>query len=256
MFCNSKSRQLLNIYKVVKYMAKINEVTVTAGKVYKRKVFVRLAKIIVLLLLVVVSLTYFILYMINNGAGFTIRVDKELTTSNIFLTLDDSAKSKNLTRSLSSKAVDYMDNISINWIDQDVDTQAVGSHNGNNYYAYTFFLVNKGDETINYWYQISIEDTLLNLDEAIRVMVFHNGEKTVYAKLNSNTKKPESGTKKFYNDGIPVLEEVKNFAPGDKDRFTVVVWIEGDDPDCNNELIGGGIKMSMKMTEERIERDK
>ena len=235
-------------------MAKVNEVTITADKLYKRKLFVRLAKIIVLMLLAIISITYFVLYMINNGAGFTIRVDRELTNSNIFLTLDESAKKKSLTRSLTSKSVDYMDNISINWIDQDVDTQAVGTHNGDNYYAYTFFLVNAGDEIINYWYEVDIEDTLLNLDEAIRVMIFRNGEKTVYAKLNSSTKKPEEGTKAFFKTGIPVLEEVRNFSPKDKDRFTVVVWIEGDDPDCNNELIGGGIKMSMKITEERIER--
>lgn len=229
-------------------------VTVTAEKVYRRKVFTRLAKIIALLLLIIISLVYFVLFMINNGAGFTIRVDKDMVSSHIFLTLDESNKNKNMTRSLKSKAVDYMDNISINWINQNVDTEAVGTHNGDNYYAYTFFLVNHGSQTINYWYEIDIEDTLLNLDEAIRVMVYHNGVRTVYAKKNSTTGKPEVGTKEFFKDSIPVLERVRNFAPGDKDRFTVVVWIEGDDPDCNNQLLGGGIKMNMKMTEERIER--
>lgn len=235
-------------------MAKNNEVTITANKYYKRKVFLRLAKIVALFLIVIISLVYFILYMVYNGAGFTIRVDREMTKSNIFLTLDSSDKNKDLTRSLTSKSVDYMDNISINWINQDVDTEAVGSHNGDNYYAYTFYLLNKGSETINYWYEIDIEDTLLNLDEAIRVMVYRNGERTVYAKLNSSTNKPEEGTKAFFKPGIPVLERVRDFTPKSKDKFTVVVWIEGDDPDCNNELLGGGIKMSMKMTEERTER--
>ena len=32
------------------------------------------------------------------------------------------------------------------------------------------------------------------------------------------------------------------------------MWIEGDDPDCNNDLLGGGIKMHMDITEERIIR--
>lgn len=233
-------------------MAKINEVTMTADRVYKRKVFAKLSKVIFLLLFAIISLVYFILYMIYNGGGFTIRVDRDLTNSNIFLTLDENGGAK--TRSLSSKAVEYMDNISINWIDQDVDTQAIGTHNGDNYYAYSFYLINDGDETLNYWYEIDIEDTLLDLDEAIRIMVYRNGERTVYAKENSTTGEAEAGTKEFFSKGIPVLEEVLNFAPGDKDRFTVVVWIEGDDPDCNNELIGGGIQMSMQMTEERIER--
>lgn len=233
-------------------MAKVNEVTVTADRVYKRKVFAKLSKVIFLLLFAIISLIYFVLYMIYNGGSFTIRLDRDLTNSNIFLTLDENSNTG--TRSLTSKAVEYMDNISIKWISPTVDTEAVGTHNGDNYYAYTFYLANQGDETLNYWYEIDIEDTLLNLDEAIRVMVYRNGERTVYAKPNSKTGEPEEGCKNFFDSGIPVLEEVKDFAPGDKDRFTVVVWIEGDDPDCNNSLIGGGIKMSMKLTEERIER--
>ena len=58
-------------------MAKNNEVTITANKYYKRKVFLRLAKIVALFLIVIISLVYFILYMVYNGAGFTIRVDRE-----------------------------------------------------------------------------------------------------------------------------------------------------------------------------------
>ena len=73
--------------------------------------------------------------------------------------------------------------------------------------------------------------------------------------LNEETQTPEEGTKAFFSDNIAVLEERKDFSPGDKDRFTVVVWIEGDDPDCNNDLIGGGIKMHMDITEERLIRN-
>lgn len=233
-------------------MPKINEITVSAKKVYRKKLFIKLTKMLFALLFAVVSIIYFILYLMNNGAGFTIRVDRDLTNSNIFLSLDPTGK--NGTRYLLSKSVEYMDNISVKWIRSDIDTEAVGSHNGDNYYAYTFFLANLGDETINYWYEIDIQDVLLNLDEAIRVMVYRNGERTIYAKANSKTGSAEEGTKMFFATGIPVVEEVEKFAPGDVDRFTIVVWIEGDDPDCNNQLIGGGIKMSMKMTEERIER--
>ena len=40
--------------------------------------------------------------------------------------------------------------------------------------------------------------------------------------------------------------------PGKKDRFTIVIWIEGDDPECNNALLGGEIKMHMDIREEHI----
>ena len=42
------------------------------------------------------------------------------------------------------------------------------------------------------------------------------------------------------------------FNSGDIDRFTVVIWIEGDDPDCVDDLIGGMMKMHMDITEEHI----
>ena len=79
-----------------------------------------------------------------------------------------------------------MDNISIRWIPENIDTEADGAHNGNNYIAYTFYVENNGNENLTYWSELVIDDVIRNADEAIRVMVFRNGEKTVYAKLNSN----------------------------------------------------------------------
>ena len=53
--------------------------------------------------------------------------------------------------------------------------------------AYTFYVENKGSETINYWYEILVDDVIKNVDKAIRVMVYRNGERTVYAKANEKT---------------------------------------------------------------------
>jgi hypothetical protein len=41
-------------------------------------------------------------------------------------------------------------------------------------------------------------------------------------------------------------------SPRDIDRITIVVWIEGSDPECINSLIGGHLKMHMDITEEHI----
>ena len=40
-------------------------------------------------------------------------------------------------------------------------------------------------------------------------------------------------------------------APGEMHKFTIVIWLEGDDPDCTNELIGGhmGLEMYMYLVE-------
>jgi hypothetical protein len=38
-------------------------------------------------------------------------------------------------------------------------------------------------------------------------------------------------------------------APTDVHKYTVILWLEGDDPDCTNELIGGhlGLEMNFRM---------
>ena len=143
-----------------------------------------------------------------------------------------------------------MDNISINWINKDVDDEGNGSHNGDNYIAYTFYVINSGTETVNYWYEMKIDDIIKNVDKAVRVMIFRNGEKTVYAKINETTNQPEENTKEFFSNDIAVLEQRKDFTPNSSDKFTIVVWIEGDDPDCKNDLLGGEIKLHLDITEE------
>ena len=230
-------------------MKKDYTVSTTAEKVHKKKIFSKVSKLSLLLLLLFASAIYIILYVVYNESSFVINVDRDMLKSSIFLTEDGNKNSK--TRTLTADAAEYMDNISVKWISEDVDTEANGSHNGDNYFAYSFYLVHDGENPITYWYEISIDDIIKDLDKAIRVMIYHNGVKTIYAKENDETNKPEEGTKKFYSGTVAVVEERKNFSPGDKDRFTVVVWIEGDDPDCNNELLGGGIKMHMDITEER-----
>lgn len=228
-----------------------NNVEIKASKVYKRKLFVKITKVAFLLLLILVSVIYLFLYIIYAGGRFTVTLDKNMSNrKSVFLS--ENGKLKNKVRNLSADTIEYMDNISIKWLPKDIDTEATGSHNGDNYIAYTFYIVNAGDETVHYWYEVNIDDTIKNVDEAIRIMIYRNGEKTVYAKRSKVTKEAEPDTKEFVSEKIAVLEQRENLKPKTKDRFTVVVWVEGDDPECKNDLLGGEIKMHMDFTEEHL----
>lgn len=228
-----------------------NNVEIKASKVYKRKLFVKITKVAFLLLLILVSVIYLFLYIIYAGGRFTVTLDKNMSNrKSVFLS--ENGKLENKVRNLSADTIEYMDNISIKWLPEDIDTEATGSHNGDNYIAYTFYIVNAGDETVHYWYEVDIDDTIKNVDEAIRIMIYRNGEKTVYAKKSKVTKEAEPDTKEFVSEKIAVLEQRENLKPKTKDRFTVVVWVEGDDPECKNDLLGGEIKMHMDFTEEHL----
>lgn len=232
---------------------KNNGAQIEAQKVYKRKLFVKIVKISFLLLLILISIIYLFLYIIYAGGRFTVSLDKNMSNrKNVFLSEDGNIKNK--ARKLSADTIEYMDNISIKWLPSNIDTDKTGGHNGDNYIAYTFYVINAGKEKVNYWYEIDIDDTIKNVDEAIRIMIYRNGEEVIYAKKSKATNKAEPGTRQFVSSEIAVLEQRKNFKPNSKDRYTVVVWIEGDDPECNNDLLGGEIKLHMDFTEEHVDK--
>lgn len=228
------------------------EFETTSKKIVRRDLRIKIIRLALLVLLLFLILLYFVLSIIYDAGKFTIILDRNLSWDK-GIVIYENLNEKTVSRKLEASAFDGMDNISIKWLPENIDTEGDGSHNGDNYIAYTFYIENEGKETVNYWYSTLIDDVILNVDEAIRVMLFLNGEQSVYAKLNGFTEEPEEGTKAFYSDDTVMLECRQDFKPGDIDRFTIVVFIEGDDPDCTNALLGGELKMHMDITEEHVD---
>ena len=232
------------------------EVVVKADKIKKRKRKSRIIKLSLLILLLLLTILYLILRIIYNEGRFTITLDSNDTLKS-GLAIFESLNNSQGKRKLEASPIKFMDNISYKWLPQNIDTEADGPHNGKNYIAYSFYAENQGKETINYWYELVLDDIIKNVDEAVRIRIYRNGESITYAKKNSIADEPEEGTTPFRSDieskeNIVILEQRKNFKPNDLDRYTIVIWLEGDDPDCNNNIIGGEIKMHMKFTEEHI----
>ena len=225
------------------------EVIVKASTIAKRKKRYTKTKVVISIILLVMIFAFIILSIIYKGGQFTITLDQRLANDNKIVIYEDNEIKEN-KRKLSARDLEFMDNISIDWIPTNIDTEANGSHNGDNYIAYTFYVENEGTDTVDYWYSIVIDDVIKNVDEAARVMIYLNGEKTVYAKINALTNEPEKDTTPFFSKDKAVLEERKAFSPGDIDKFTVVIWLEGDDPDCTDNILGGEIKMHMEIREE------
>ena len=213
-----------------------------------RKVFKVLLGITVLFLVNI----YFILSIFYKGENFTITLDSEHGRKAGLIIYERKGESDNWRNFLKSDDIEFFTDISVNWLPKDIDNEGDGSHNGRNYIAYTFYAENRGQDTINYWATIEIQDVIKNVDDAIRVMVFKNGNKVIYAKNNRTTGRPEPDTVPFYDEDTVMLEVTENFEVGDIDKYTVVIWVEGDDPECKNDLIGGEIKMEMILTEEHI----
>lgn len=151
--------------------------------------------------------------------------------------------------------IEILDNITLNWLPKDIDdSKYEGKHNGNNYIAYTFYVENQSKEVQNYWYDFAMTNISKNIDDAIRIVVYLNGERKVYAKQNNLTYQPENETIPFNLKNPIIFEKRKKFNPGDIDRITIIIFLEGADSDCTNEIIGGKFKLQMNFTYEYIER--
>ena len=184
--------------------------------------------------------------------------------------------------------------ISITSIPADIDDHE-GQHNGLGYFAYTYWVRNEGDNTVDYTWELQIVGESLECSTAAWVMVVEDGELLLFAEANADgtpQSVPAIGDESRGYTEIPALslaadpgrfmKEIKTVgqrtyhrvepipfedgntvyrgyqsevAPMDAHKYTVVVWLEGDDPDCTDDLIGGhlGLNMQYALVEEAEE---
>ena len=50
----------------------------------------------------------------------------------------------------------------------------------------------------------------------------------------------------FVDDDTVATGFREQIAPGEYHKYTVVVWLEGDDPDCTDDRIGGHLGLNMQ----------
>ena len=182
--------------------------------------------------------------------------------------------------------------ISIAEIAKDVN-DIDGPHN-TNYFAYTFYIRNEGDNTVDYVWDLELTDESKNLSKATWVMVFEDGAMEFSAKASSSggpealpafddntrgyldpplrqfVRDPEQYQVIAQRGGLTYYRLVpspfvaadivqqggqQSVAPGDVHKYCVVVWVEGDDPDCTDELKDGhlGLAFQFRLVDE--ERD-
>lgn len=219
----------------------------TAGETKKYAVLMRVIGLLIVILTVIVAVVYAASYFYDKFGSFTVKVNK-YDMVNQGLSLSETPDFDHTISVLNAGIVYDMTNISGLDLPEDID-MVNGSHNGKNYIAYTFYLINAGDDTISYQGEMTIDHVTKGTDEAIRVAIYKNGEKTVYGKTKSDGTGIESDCDSEFLTASIVMREVKEgFEPRDKDKYTVVIWLEGNDPDCVDDIIGGTIKFHLDFT--------
>ncbi len=217
----------------------------TAKEIASHKIRMRILKAALIMLCALVSVLYVSSALYKQTGSFTVSINKfEMTRYG--LSLSESRDMSYATSNLNAKIVESITNIAEEEIDKNVD-KIDGTHNGKNYIAYTFYAQNAGEVEVSYEYEIRISNISNDLDEAIRIKLYVDGVPTTYAKTASDGSGAEPGTVEFYSATIAAKGRIDSFKPDDMTKYTVVVWIEGNDPDCLDWLIGGQIRLEMDL---------
>lgn len=204
-------------------------------------------KIRPILLSVTICCMFFLILMAitsNRTGNLTIFVDRSSITK--CLSLSESKSLTNPKGKLYGPSIDNAWDYTEDKLPKYADL-IDGDNSATNYIAYTFYVFNSGIEELDYSMKFEIENTSNHLDEAIRVRLYTNDSLTTYAKKNKNGV-AENGTVAFESDKYIVTNTVTGFMPEQYTKYTIVIWVESDDPDCTNDKIGGAITLSMSFS--------
>lgn len=191
-----------------------------------------------------VTCLFILAFMQEKMGNFTINLNRlELYRKGI--AIDASGDFDSPTARLTADTVQDATNISVDELPENID-DIDGTHNGKNYMAYTYYLRNAGKEDVGYKAIITLDSYAKGAEDAVRVAVWRNGERTVYAEPSADGT-PEDGCVNFESHDVVCTYTEEDFLVGNVDKYTIVIWMEGDDPECVDSIVGGSVEFSMNI---------
>lgn len=193
-------------------------------------------------LVCVVAFLFILAFMQEKMGNFTINLNRlELYRKGI--AISPTGDFEEPTARLSVNVVQDATNITLADLPENLD-EIDGDHNGRNYMAYTYYVRNAGKEDVNYIANITLDACSKGAEEAVRVAVWKNGERVVYAMPAKDGGK-EAGCENFLSEKLVCSYAEENFLVGNVDKYTIVIWMEGEDPECVDAIVGGSVEFSM-----------
>lgn len=141
----------------------------------------------------------------------------------------------------------------------------------NNYIAFTFYVRNDGNVTVDVSLDLESLEITKKVDSAIRIAIIEDGlvdsennitmsHSVLFMKSEENmdqvTYEMLSDKKKELYDRFEIRGfkdndfgdyVFRNFSPGAKKKFTMIIWLEGWDKDCNDSIKQGQLKMNLTL---------
>ena len=223
---------IVSMYMPKRRMARIGEALLRVGTLQKVLICVALF----------MAVLFGVSFMQENMGNFTINLNRlELFRRGIAIA--DNSQFEGATARLAAEAVSYGTNIAAEDLPDNVD-EIDGSHNGKTYVAYTFYIRNAGKEDLGYDGKVKVASASKGVEKAARVRVYRNGEAVTYAAPASDGGN-EPGCENFESNDVVCHLANDDFKVGYVDKYTVVIWLDGDDPECVDDIVGGEVEFAM-----------
>jgi hypothetical protein len=192
----------------------------------------------------------------QSTGNFVISINPEAADRGIELA--DNVRFEFADRTLFTDPVQDALDITYAWLDIEGIKAAEGNFvdEVHGYVAYTFYIRNTGNETVDVTYTMQINEATRNLDAAIRILVIEDD--IVYRLYQKPDVPDEFGQLPIYYDmpesinflssTLVFRETIQNFKPGDVKKFSIAIYMEGQDPDTNVDILGGTIRAMMNFS--------
>lgn len=228
--------------------------------------FNKIAKIAAAISVFIVTVMASFTFIGANGANFVVKFDGD---DGLGLALFNNEAMDNPLSRLSYPTLIDQKDVSLSWIPENIE-EGLGDKSDRNrswYFAFSFLLRNESTVPADISLEINANKVKQNVDSAVRLALYRNvvgsdepSERRIFAKpqeSGENVGKPE--ITKDYNGNIlyetePFLSPTKicslrydRLKIGEVNKFTVLIWIEGYDPECKDELKGGTMSMDMSI---------
>ena len=220
-------------------------------RLFLKKISVAVILIAAILLAVIIGVS---LYGSKVG-NFVVSIDSDTTYS---MTLsEDGDFASNQTSRLFAEGLNNATHATFANIPEDINKYNGANVDNENrrYAAYSFYLKNTSPVAIDYRMKLTIDRVTLNVDSALRIMIYTDDEYVIYAKPKQDgTPESHPGIERPYEtqpflSASTVCEVVtQNFEKDSVVKYTVVLWLEGYDEECVDDIKGGAIQLSMDFT--------
>jgi len=223
-------------------------------------------RIMAVALLITSILIILIMLLGNQSGNFVVKVESGDASKSIAIT--DDYEDRVYTNKLVANGIEGMTNTTPRWFldgdtseEQNIGLKELTKDLGNviddsTAYIYTFLIVNTGSNAVSIQLEMTVSNVSNGVDEAVRVMSYNDDSEdiNIYQKadvIDTEYKFYPATPQLFASENIVYDELVTVLPTTDPEnptfvKYSVIFWLEGQDPECTESIFNGTIKFSLK----------